>query len=246
MLQRLFWMLESTTQPCLSWVPLSVQNDTTWLLCGFGTQVRRGRTAERGELRDDNTSWAFPGTFIQDQAKFRLTGWTRIGICRMKFIMATLSSIFFVLYIHWNLHQLKVFYVHVSEATSVLHFILCQLLMIEMKLDAPLHTFEYFHLKIHVWSDFTNLFANFEIIFFCHLSVAYDISRVLEGFGTHGACCRELCQSCWSCSIASWCKNLTFNTPAAAGPAWESSGGSGANVWPRYTGSGCQCCTAGG
>lgn len=78
--------------------------------------------------------WAFPGTFIQDHRSFRLTGWMRIGICWMKLIMTTLSSIFFVLYVHWNLHQLKVLYVHVSEAASILHFILCQLLMFEEKL----------------------------------------------------------------------------------------------------------------
>lgn len=85
--------------------------------------------------------WAFPGTFIQDHGSFRLTGWMRLVFAEWSLSWHLCRAFFFVLRIHWNLHQLKVR--HVIEAAPILHFILCQLLMFEVKL--------WMHQCIYIW-----------------------------------------------------------------------------------------------
>lgn len=76
---------------------------------------------------------AFPGTFSEDQWNFTFTCWIIIGICKTVIGVYCDNPVvenFLVLPVAWNLLQLKILYINLSETASILRSILRQLMML--------------------------------------------------------------------------------------------------------------------
>jgi len=126
---------------------------------------------------------------------------TVVGVC----YDSPVTECFLVLHMDGNLLQLEIPHFHVRQ--HLLRIPCCvACLRLEVKLWMHQYTllniftlivrFGWFELKL---SEKHFNFISQALISFSALDmwcVVCGISRVLEGFGTHGACRRELCQSC--------------------------------------------------